>query len=248
MGKQKAFWSVYVHVPADDNLITSDMMKDFYAKGRVIVQEAADETRARYKGWELQGDVLDFGCGIGRLGIAFSQLDGVRSVTCVDQSVFHLSKAKQLTKDMPGHSKLNMIVSGPDLLIALHQSKHVPKCFDFVHSLISLQHIITPLQAVYLEQLCDVLKPGGVLRVQIPSHTPMKPACDEAVREKYRTDGGMQMHSIDPASVIFILEQRGCTVQIEDVGIKHVGKGHNSIIVHAEKRLDIKSPCREYAP
>ena len=70
-------------------------------------------------GWELQGDVLDFGCGVGRLGIAFAQRAGVKSVTCVDQSVHHLMKSESLTRDMPRHAVFNMIVSGPDLLMLL---------------------------------------------------------------------------------------------------------------------------------
>ena len=144
---------------------------------------------------------------------------------------------------MPREAVFNMIVSGPDLLMSLHQSNDLPKCFDFVHSLISLQHMITPLQAVYLEQLCDILKPGGVLRVQIPSRTPSTPACDIQTRKRYRENGGMQMHYIDSESVSTILSVRGCEAEIEDVGTKHVGKGHNSIIVYAKKRSDFPSPC-----
>lgn len=243
MGKTKAFWSVFVHVPQDDKLITESMKETFYSRGMELVQQASRETEGQFPGWELKGDVLDFGCGIGRLGIAFAQLDSIDSVTCVDQSVHHLKKMKLFTESMPRKAQLFSVISGPDMLSALHQNAEAPKCFDFVHSLISLQHMITPLQAIYLEQLCDVLKPAGVMRIQIPSHTPATPACDDVTRSRYRDSGGMQMHYIEPESVRLILGHRGCDAKIQDVGPEHVGKGHNSIIVHAKKREQVICSC-----
>ena len=38
--------------------------------------------------------------------------------------------------------------------------------------LIVMQHMIAPLQAVYLEQFCDILKPGGQMYIHTPTKTP----------------------------------------------------------------------------
>lgn len=243
MGKTKAFWSVLVDLPQDDNQVTPIMMERFYSRGELDIKDLVSQTREKYADWNLEGDVLDFGCGLGRLAAAVAQLDGVRSVACVDQSVHHLEKAKKFTASLPMKARFNTVVSGPDLLMALQQGEQFPKCFDFVNSLIAFQHMITPLQAVYLEQLCDVLKPGGVMRVQIPSETALEPACNEKLRESYRVTGGMQMHYIDEGSLRSILAKRGCEAIVEDIGSAWVGGDQKSSMVYARKRIDHHQPC-----
>lgn len=242
LGKTKAFWSVITHLPEDDEQVTQEMMKDFYESGVTDIRKMVEDIARVYPKWNLQGDVLDFGCGLGRLGIALAQTEGISSVSCVDQSVFHLIKTHRFTERMRKRADFHVVVSGPDLLMAL-QNSQVPKCYDFVNSLIVLQHMITPLQAVYLEQLCDVLKPNGKMRIQIPSQSPLQPACDPKLREAYRDLGGLQMHHIDENSVGRILSARGCDVKIEDLGTEYVGAGHNSIMVYATKRPNYHTPC-----
>ena len=243
MGKTKAFWSVLVGLPQDDTLITQEMTKDFFESGRSEIQGVIRDVSSRIPGWKLRGDVLDFGCGLGRLGVSLAQISGVDAVTCVDQSVFHMIKTEEFTAKIKKSAAFFPIVSGPDMLMALHQDYRVPKCYDFVNSLIVLQHMITPLQVVYLEQFCDVLKPGGIARFQIPSHTPMDPACDDSSREEYRRSGGMQMHYIDESSVSHAMERRGCTVSIVNIGTNYVGEGHNSMMVYARKKSSYGFPC-----
>lgn len=243
MGKTKAFWSVLVDLPQDDNQVTQVMRKGFYARGELDIKEVISQTRQQYPNWNLEGDVLDFGCGLGRLSAAIAQHDGVRSVACVDQSIYHLAKAKKFTADLSMKGEFNTVVSGPDLLMALQQGQRFPKCFDFINSLIAFQHMITPLQAVYLEQLCDILKPDGIMRVQLPSKTALKPACDDQLRESYKVMGGMQMHYIDEGSVRTILTKRGCDVIIEDVGNAWVGGDQRSMMVYARKRIDHEQSC-----
>ena len=243
MGKTKAFWSVLVDLPQDDNQVTPSLREKFYARGALDVKEVITQTRERYSDWNLVGDVLDFGCGLGRLSAAIAQVQGVRSVACVDQSVYHLEKAKMFTEALPIKARFSTVVSGPDLLMALQQGPQFPKCFDFVNSLIAFQHMITPLQAVYLEQLCDVLKPGGIMRVQLPSKTALEPACDERLRKRYRDAGGMQMHHIDEGSVRSILAKRGCDTTVEDIGSAWVGGEQRSMMVYARKRIDHWQPC-----
>jgi len=111
------------------------------------------------------GKVLDFGCGLGRL--AFNFLRFATGVTCVDQSPFHLRQAahewKLRQEEYGSAGDIDFVLSSPDLLAAVNGRR-----FDFVHAVIVLQHMVPQLQAVYLEQFCDVLAPGGYGWLQIP--------------------------------------------------------------------------------
>ena len=69
-------------------------------------------------------DILDFGCGHGRLAFNFvnmnSDIDTSR-VACVDQSVHHLLKAETEWHRLhpegdPLHSRVKFIISSPDML------------------------------------------------------------------------------------------------------------------------------------
>ena len=244
MGKTRAFWSVLTGMPQDDNLVNQDMTAEFYESGRRDVAAAISQTQSVYPDWVPRGKALDFGCGLGRLGIALAQTPGFQSVTCVDQSVFHMSKLATFTQNFTKSAMFFPIVSGPDMLMALWQAPAVPLCYDFINSLIVMQHMISPLQAVYIEQLCDVLKPKGVARLHIPSYTPMKPACTEELRELYRTEGGMQMHFLDESSVREILSRRGCDSNVVHVGNAHVGDPYRSMIVYARKRTLLRDGLR----
>jgi|EP01047_Picozoa_sp_COSAG01_P042885 hypothetical protein len=57
---------------------------------------------------------------------------------------------------------------GVDGLIHSHAGALSGWKFDVVHSVIVLQHMLPPLQQVYLEQMCDALRPGGHGWIQIP--------------------------------------------------------------------------------
>jgi SAM-dependent methyltransferase len=247
MGKTMAFWSVLTGLPKNDSLITPDLVKEFYASGPRHVQAVVSQMQFEYSpSWKVQGDVLDFGCGLGRLGSAFAQQPDVTAVTCVEQSVHHVLKTKKFVDKSTHRGQFYPIVSGPDLLGALHQHKKVPKCYDFVHTAIVMQHMIAPLMTVYLEQFCDALKPGGTMWVQVPFKTPFKTACTAADRHDYHEQGGMQMHYIPQKDAIAILDRRGCDAKSLDVGEQYIGGGseYGSQVIYAQKRADHPDPCR----
>ena len=244
MGKTQAFYSVLTGLPRDDSLVTRNMTTDFYVSGKLDIATALSEVQSVYPDWAPRGNALDFGCGLGRLGVALAQTPGFASVTCVDQSIFHMSKLESFTAEFEKVAHFLPIVSGPDMLMALWSDPAIPMCYDFVNSLIVLQHMICPLQAVYLEQLCDVLKPNGVARLHIPSQTPMKPACTEELRKHYRDTGGMQMHYLNEGSVRQILSRRGCDSKVAHVGEKYVGANHQSMIVYLRKRTLLRDGLR----
>eukprot|EP00316_Scyphosphaera_apsteinii_P002316 CAMPEP_0119307166 /NCGR_PEP_ID=MMETSP1333-20130426/7735_1 /TAXON_ID=418940 /ORGANISM="Scyphosphaera apsteinii, Strain RCC1455" /LENGTH=304 /DNA_ID=CAMNT_0007310645 /DNA_START=158 /DNA_END=1072 /DNA_ORIENTATION=- len=109
---------------------------------------------------------LEFGCGLGRLALGWATQ--FKEVDCVDQSIYHQELAtrplltrftKELIQEHPEKSplgRINVLITTPDLLRTADGHR-----YNFVHTVKVLQHILPYHQQVYLEQMCDVLRPGG---------------------------------------------------------------------------------------
>ena len=107
--------------------------------------------------------------GLARLTSALSRR--YDHVICVDQSHVHLEMAKaeynkmrggdcdpaRSLADVPEAHSATFLLTGPNMLGRLGDTK-----VDLIVTLIALQHTVPPLQALYVEQFCDALKPNGV--------------------------------------------------------------------------------------
>jgi len=132
----------------------------FFATGRAEVDEVlADLDRLGLRPPRIDR-ALDFGCGIGRLTQALAlhcaAVDGVD----VAASMIDLARVHNPFPDRVRYH-LN---EAADLLLFDDNS------FDFVLSIIVLQHIPNPLKHGYLADFIRVLKPGGVAAFTVPSH------------------------------------------------------------------------------
>lgn len=147
---------------------------------------------------------LDFGCGVGRLCQAlathFAEVHGV------DISPSMIEHAKRLNQHgTKCHYHLN---ARPDLtLFADHE-------FDFVYSVIALQHIETKYQKGYLAEFFRVLKPGGIAVFQIISAQGWRrflPAPAVAAYRKlvHGDKAFISMHGVPESEVEQLLQQGG---------------------------------------
>lgn len=106
------------------------------------------------------GSALDFGCGVGRLtralGSRFEQAVGV------DISAAMIDRARRLNADRPSCRFVHN--TAPDLAVFEDGQ------FDFVLSLIALQHI-SSRDAIrsYVAEFARVTRPGGMIVFQLPS-------------------------------------------------------------------------------
>lgn len=127
----------------------------FLATGRDEVRAVLDH--ARDLGLTpAEERALDFGCGAGRLTIALA--DHVESAVGVDISPPMLAKARELDE----RARCRFVENDrPDL------ARFDDASFDIVMSSLVLQHLPPALARGYLAEMVRVLRPGGVLIVQL---------------------------------------------------------------------------------
>ena len=237
MGKEAPWWSVLTGLPKARDVPLS-VKDEFYRSGSEHVEAIAKTTLSQRKGMQqvfkrhrhressdAAPRVLEFGCGLGRLGFAFANDFGA-AVTCVDQSVHHLQVARAEWKQRKAAGSIEFVVSGPDLIAAVEGRR-----FDFVHTVLVLQHMVPHLQVVYMEQFCDVLAVGGSGWLQVPIWTHTK-GCD--LEESIRV-GGMQMHYTPANKIRELMHRRGCVSEVVDAGNAYTGGDMRSGLVRFHK-------------
>ncbi|HEY4416579.1 MAG TPA: methyltransferase domain-containing protein [Verrucomicrobiae bacterium] len=152
LGEHDAMWVVLTDPDKKGNRWKRE---DFFATGQ---REIADVfTKLQQAGVSpLSGRVLDFGCGLGRLSQAlaarFALVDGV------DISASMIRQAKEFNQFS---DRVTYHVNSRDDLAGFPAAS-----YDFICSLIVLQHIPPNFQEKYIRDFLRLLKPGGVAYFQ----------------------------------------------------------------------------------
>ena len=96
--------------------------------------------------------------------------------------------------------------------------------------------MISPLQVVYLEQLCDILKPGGQGWVHIPTMIPEGVALTPCDVHLSMRRGGTQMYHTPKDFLEETFRSRGCNVTVlADRGSAHINPGYTAGIIFFNK-------------
>ena len=155
LAAKDAMWAVLTGPFATQRAWDED---GFFATGVAEIEAVLD--RVRQTGAPLQtGRALDFGCGPGRLtqalGRHFERVDGI------DISETMIARARSLNR-LGDRCRYHLNASA-DLAIFSDAS------FDFVYSMITLQHMEPQYSRLYIEEFFRVTRPGGIIVFQIPS-------------------------------------------------------------------------------
>ena len=153
LGRTDPLWAV---LSAPEHRDGAWDLDDFMATGQRAVNDVMGLVRSH--GMSLGDRVLDFGCGVGRLSNAFAE-HGFQ-VVGVDIAASMVARAEALNVHP---DRLGFVAYDGDRLPFPDDS------FDAAVTLIVLQHARPREQVGALMQLQRVVRPGGLLVVQIPS-------------------------------------------------------------------------------
>ncbi len=183
---------------------------DFFATGRATIDAEIARVRARYP--ELpRGRALDFGCGVGRLSQALAA--HFDEVTGIDISAGMIALARQHNSAGPRVTYLHN--HRPDLALVNGTQ------FDFVYSLITLQHIAPDYARRYIAEFVRVLAPGGAVLFQIPAASRVPPRRAPSgptkllwhvLNRSLAMEPVMQMHTLPRETVLATLREAGAEV------------------------------------
>lgn len=136
--------------------------EEFFATGRVYVEKllATLEPLGRPASHET---ALDFGCGVGRLTRHLAPC--FKSVVGLDASPSMIALAT--AKNTHLHNSKFILCTEPRLPFP-------NEAFDFVHTVIVLQHLPAQAALAYIREFLRVLRPGGMLVFQVPYHMPFR--------------------------------------------------------------------------
>jgi SAM-dependent methyltransferase len=150
-GRERPFYSILTD--------REDWREDeFFATGSAAVEHLVRKLEA--DGLALhRARALDFGCGAGRLSRALGHY--YDEVVGIDIAASMVELATQLNRDQP-HCRFVLNERG-DLRMFDDAS------FDLVLTLLVLQHMRPDYAIGYIREFARVLRPGGVLLMQIPS-------------------------------------------------------------------------------
>lgn len=174
---------------------------EFFATGKdVLARLDALEARGVHI---ANGVAVDFGCGLGRvshwLAQRFARVVGVD----ISSHMVELAERYNATRTNP----ITFVV-GNERNIPLATSSA-----DYIYSFIALQHIPKALQQMYVKEFARIVRPGGYVNFQTPSHAvdggPGGFAFDLPTGSGPAT---VEMHSYPRAEVESLLESCGCRI------------------------------------
>ncbi len=153
MAKQNPYFAVLSEPAFFATALEPEARAEFFRSGERHVEHVLGEIRTHLASAFQPKRVLDYGCGVGRLVIAFAK-SGAESVTGVDVS-----------PTMLDHARVNCDANGASSarLLSYEGMKSLPPGgFDLIHSYIVFQHIPVARGEVILRELIDLLNDGGV--------------------------------------------------------------------------------------
>jgi ubiquinone/menaquinone biosynthesis C-methylase UbiE len=132
----------------------------FFARGKQIAQIILEDTN--FFLIRPIARVLDLGAGIGRVARAIAMKSNNINVYGIDVSATMVELARKYNQDLP------------NLRFIMNDGKSIPfpnDYFDLVYSVLTFQHLPQYIMQLYLSEIWRVLKPNGLLWLQIPRTT-----------------------------------------------------------------------------
>ncbi|MBA4135732.1 MAG: SAM-dependent methyltransferase [Opitutus sp.] len=204
------FWAVLTTEGKRGNQWQVD---EFFSTGVATVDAELAGVRAEIPSLRF-GRALDFGCGVGRLTQALAR--HFSTVVGVDIAEEMLVRARSYNRH---GDRVSYVLNTRDDL-----SQFPDQQFDFVYSLITLQHMEPVYACRYIAEFVRLAAPGGVILFQIPAvgvrairgrrpftlwpDTLLKRLYRD-LRQKFAVDPVMEMHGIPRQEIESLLVSSG---------------------------------------
>lgn len=199
LGREDPYWSVMTNEAYRGEEIREALEDGFFQSGQVDVDVFRAICLRNGLALPRDGVVLDFGCGVGRLGVHLAPLG--REYLGVDISAPHLRLAERHLRTAGiGNAGFQSL---PDFLAD-------DRPIDIYFSIIVLQHNPPPIICHLVAKALERLSRGGVAYFQIPrglfgySYS----AADHIAN--FRETGFMEMHAVPQREVFRLIRAAGC--------------------------------------
>jgi 2-polyprenyl-3-methyl-5-hydroxy-6-metoxy-1,4-benzoquinol methylase len=159
-GKDETYWSVLVADSFLKKNLSKENIDEFYETGKETLRQI-ENTLKRCGEWEKLNylDCMEYGCGVGRVTIQLANL--FKNVTGLDISTGHLELARRRI-DAVGIKNIKL-----QRVHSLDEIEKLPK-YDFIFTVIVLQHNPPPIIAIIIENFFKLLKNSGIVMFQVP--------------------------------------------------------------------------------
>lgn len=197
LGAEEPYWSVMTDPAYKGEAMDAQAEARFFQSGGEDVRVFLEACRRNALTPPHDGTVLDFGCGVGRLGVHLARV--FQTYHGVDISPPHLIEARRRLEMFGARASFSLL----DDFIAADQT------YDCLFSVLVLQHNAPPVMAELLSRLVTRLRPGGIGYVQIPYAVHDYRYSARAHIADPSPVGQMEMHALPHRTVFQLLQQGG---------------------------------------
>jgi len=153
---KEPYWSIITDNKYKNKNISNLDIQEFYNSG---LEDWDDDLYYIYQKYNKNKHrVLDIGSGLGRISMHAAKV--FDHITCVDISQIYLNKLKYIFNNY-GIENYNL----------LHLNKfmnEVHKPYDFIYSILTLQHSPPDIIEYIVDKCCQILKQNGIAILHIP--------------------------------------------------------------------------------
>ncbi|MDR2194183.1 MAG: class I SAM-dependent methyltransferase [Treponema sp.] len=201
-GKDEAYWSVLTHSMFLRENLTNDAIETFYASGKDTMRQI-EATLRRCGEWERlnRNACMEYGCGVGRVTIQLANI--FEQVTGLDISQGHLELARQ-------HINALLIKNiNVQKIDRLEDIARLPK-YDFIFTVIVLQHNPPPIIAILIESFFKLLKKDGIVIFQVPVQIAGYTFSVDDYISQMNDCTTMEMHMLPQSEILKIARENNC--------------------------------------
>jgi 2-polyprenyl-3-methyl-5-hydroxy-6-metoxy-1,4-benzoquinol methylase len=159
-GKNDPYYGVFSTDEFRGQNLNEATLKEFFDSGETQIDEVLQTARLHVNGGMATDAALDFGCGVGRLVLPLAKR--FSRATGVDISSDYCDEAKR-NCDRRGVSNVSFTENLSALLAAGQR-------FDFIHSSLVFNHIPWARGQKIITEMFQLLRPGGVIAIQVLHH------------------------------------------------------------------------------